>query len=279
MVATSQFSLTALTWHQGITDSLNFLRSTPLAAHRHHPEGPAQQPASEATMPGFTCAPGRDGRVQPAITTGGITHSDQQQRRRSSKLAPNICRLVVDKSRSYMRSDRPVLRSSATRPLTVRSSPATRPAPRHGCTCRRPVRLIKGYVPSVAPLPGIGLRTGGSGLEIVLLLAGAILPTRFATWLGGGSQAGSTPALGGGRAFPGSWQLPRTASVPPRRAMASPAWQRAGRLEFQVLRPGWQFRAGASMVRRHRGISSSFMILPMAFFGSSSRNSITRGYL
>ena len=66
-----------------------------------------------------------------------------------------------------------VLRSSATRPLTVRSSPATRPAPRHGCTCRRPVRLIKGYVSSVAPLPGVGLRTGSSGLEIVLLLAGS----------------------------------------------------------------------------------------------------------
>jgi hypothetical protein len=37
----------------------------------------------------------------------------------------------------------------------------------------------------VAPLPEIGLWTRGSGLEIVLLLAGAILLTRFATWLGG----------------------------------------------------------------------------------------------
>ena len=143
------------------------------------------------------------------------------------------------------------------------------------CACE----LLDRRSGGVAPLPGIGLRTGGSGLEIVLLLAGAILPTRFATWLGGGSQAGSTPAPGGGRAFPGSWQLPRTASVPLRRAMASSARQRAGRLELQVLRPGWQFRVGVSMVRRHRGISWSFMILPMAFFGSSSRNSITRGYL
>jgi moderate conductance mechanosensitive channel len=38
---------------------------------------------------------------------------------------------------------------------------------------------------SVAHLPNIGLWARGSGLEIVLLLTGAILLTRFATWLGG----------------------------------------------------------------------------------------------
>jgi small conductance mechanosensitive channel len=38
---------------------------------------------------------------------------------------------------------------------------------------------------SLAPLPNIGLWARGSGLEIVLLLTGAILLTRFATWLGG----------------------------------------------------------------------------------------------
>jgi small-conductance mechanosensitive channel len=38
---------------------------------------------------------------------------------------------------------------------------------------------------SVTPLPDIGLWARGSGLEIVLLLAGAILLTRLATWLGG----------------------------------------------------------------------------------------------
>ena len=38
---------------------------------------------------------------------------------------------------------------------------------------------------SVTPLPDIGLWARGSGLEIVLLLTGAILLTRLATWLGG----------------------------------------------------------------------------------------------
>jgi moderate conductance mechanosensitive channel len=38
---------------------------------------------------------------------------------------------------------------------------------------------------STAPLPDIGLWARGSGLEIVLLVTGAILLTRFATWLGG----------------------------------------------------------------------------------------------
>ncbi len=52
----------------------------------------------------------------------------------------------------------------------------------------------------MAPLPGVGLWTRGSGLEIVLLLAGAILLTRFATWLGGritdriGASAGEADA-------------------------------------------------------------------------------------
>src|SRR5258706_14534655 len=35
------------------------------------------------------------------------------------------------------------------------------------------------------PLPAIGLWARGSGLEIVLLLTGAVLLTRLATWLGG----------------------------------------------------------------------------------------------
>src|SRR3984893_17315395 len=38
---------------------------------------------------------------------------------------------------------------------------------------------------SVKPLTDIGLWVRGSGLEIVLLVTGAILLTRFATWLGG----------------------------------------------------------------------------------------------
>src|SRR5712671_1352079 len=38
---------------------------------------------------------------------------------------------------------------------------------------------------SVMPLPAIGLWARGSGLEIVLLLTGAVLLTRLATWLGG----------------------------------------------------------------------------------------------
>ena len=38
---------------------------------------------------------------------------------------------------------------------------------------------------SITPLPDIGLWARGSGLEIVLLVTGAILLTRFATWLGG----------------------------------------------------------------------------------------------
>jgi moderate conductance mechanosensitive channel len=38
---------------------------------------------------------------------------------------------------------------------------------------------------SITHLPNIGLWARGSGLEIVLLLTGAILLTRFATWLGG----------------------------------------------------------------------------------------------
>jgi hypothetical protein len=74
--------------------------------------------------------------------------------------------------------------------------------------------------------------TRGSGLAIVLFLASAILLTRFATWLAGGSRSGSTPTPGGGRAFPGSWQLSGTESVPPRRVVASAARQWAGRLEL-----------------------------------------------
>jgi moderate conductance mechanosensitive channel len=38
---------------------------------------------------------------------------------------------------------------------------------------------------SITHLPDIGLWARGSGLEIVLLVTGAILLTRFATWLGG----------------------------------------------------------------------------------------------
>src|SRR4249920_1505063 len=38
---------------------------------------------------------------------------------------------------------------------------------------------------SIAHLPNIGLWARGSGLEIILLITGAILLTRFATWLGG----------------------------------------------------------------------------------------------
>src|ERR1700729_140908 len=41
------------------------------------------------------------------------------------------------------------------------------------------------YVSGVTPLPDIGPWARGSGLEIVLLVTGAILLTRFATWLGG----------------------------------------------------------------------------------------------
>jgi moderate conductance mechanosensitive channel len=37
----------------------------------------------------------------------------------------------------------------------------------------------------MTPLPDLGTWARGSGLEIVLLLSGAILLTRFATWLGG----------------------------------------------------------------------------------------------
>ena len=38
---------------------------------------------------------------------------------------------------------------------------------------------------SMTPLPNIGLWARGSGLEIILLVTGAILLTRFVTWLGG----------------------------------------------------------------------------------------------
>ena len=38
---------------------------------------------------------------------------------------------------------------------------------------------------SMTPLPDIGLWARGSGLEIVLLVTGAILLTRFTTWVGG----------------------------------------------------------------------------------------------
>src|SRR3984957_5889165 len=37
----------------------------------------------------------------------------------------------------------------------------------------------------MTPLPDLGMWARGSGLEIVLLVTGAILLTRFATWLGG----------------------------------------------------------------------------------------------
>jgi hypothetical protein len=39
--------------------------------------------------------------------------------------------------------------------------------------------------------------TRGSGLAIVLFLASAILLTRFAIWLAGGSRSGSTPTPAG----------------------------------------------------------------------------------
>jgi hypothetical protein len=71
----------------GTTDSLKFLRST----ERRHTgtirKEPAQQPTSHHI--GSTCARGRGGRALPATTAGGITHSDQQQLRCSSKLAHN----------------------------------------------------------------------------------------------------------------------------------------------------------------------------------------------
>ncbi len=44
---------------------------------------------------------------------------------------------------------------------------------------------MSGYVSGVMSLPAIGTWARGSGLEIVLLVTGAILMTRFATWLGG----------------------------------------------------------------------------------------------
>jgi small-conductance mechanosensitive channel len=44
---------------------------------------------------------------------------------------------------------------------------------------------MSGYVSGVTPLPDIGLWVRGSGLEIILLVTGAILLTRIATWLGG----------------------------------------------------------------------------------------------
>lgn len=43
----------------------------------------------------------------------------------------------------------------------------------------------RGYVSGVTPLPDVSTWARGSGLEIVLLVTGAILLTRFATWLGG----------------------------------------------------------------------------------------------
>jgi hypothetical protein len=48
--------------------------------------------------------------------------------------------------------------------------------------------------------------TRGSGLAIVLFLASAILLTRFAIWLAGGSRSGSTPTPGADAHFraPGS---------------------------------------------------------------------------
>jgi moderate conductance mechanosensitive channel len=45
--------------------------------------------------------------------------------------------------------------------------------------------LARGYVSGVTPLPDVSTWARGSGLEIVLLVTGAILLTRFATWLGG----------------------------------------------------------------------------------------------
>ena len=44
---------------------------------------------------------------------------------------------------------------------------------------------MSGYVSGVTPLPDLGTWARGSGLEIILLVTGAILLTRFATWLGG----------------------------------------------------------------------------------------------
>ena len=41
------------------------------------------------------------------------------------------------------------------------------------------------FLSSSAPLPDVGLWARGNGLEIVWLLAGAVLLTRVATWLGG----------------------------------------------------------------------------------------------
>jgi small-conductance mechanosensitive channel len=48
----------------------------------------------------------------------------------------------------------------------------------------RPWRA-RGYVSRVTPLPDVSTWARGSGLEIVLLITGAILLTRLATWLGG----------------------------------------------------------------------------------------------
>ena len=54
---------------------------------------------------------------------------------------------------------------------------------------------------SVTALPDVSFWARGSGLEIVLLVTGAILLTRFATWLGGritdriDASAGETDAL------------------------------------------------------------------------------------
>lgn len=52
-------------------------------------------------------------------------------------------------------------------------------------TATAPAGLSAGYVSAVTPLPDIATWARGSGLEIVLLLTGAVLLTRFATWLGG----------------------------------------------------------------------------------------------
>jgi len=98
MVATSPDQPHSTYLVSGTTDSLNFLRSIPLAAHRHRPEK-NQLSNRRPTMPGPRVQ-GRDGRVQPATMTGDITHSDQQQRPRSSKLTP------ADYRRSPNPSDR-----------------------------------------------------------------------------------------------------------------------------------------------------------------------------
>src|ERR1035437_10742689 len=45
--------------------------------------------------------------------------------------------------------------------------------------------MMEGTSLSLTHLPDIGLWARGSGLLIALLLTGAILLTRFATWLGG----------------------------------------------------------------------------------------------